>query len=279
MGIFIKENQDISYIYLCGIRPIREVKLGEGIILMPAASNPNPDDMIDSIMKSDHASEIELGVLIATLRMTTAQIKIEGVRGKELAVKTWNTQQICVQISAILNCDLSWYFQADRPVERFDADTNINIIMMNMYKIPEKCVNLTGEQCLFLEDRIVKACKLADQNEKYQLATNAMWSHRLNFMPAIRVSIIWSGIEALFMVEHNIKQTIAVVSSRFIYSNDEKVEDIKKLYKEARCKAIHEYRIEAKELYERSNELLHKLVLKCIDKGDTPDINKIIGSL
>lgn len=29
--------------------------------------------MIDSIMKSDHASELELGVLIATLRMTTAQ--------------------------------------------------------------------------------------------------------------------------------------------------------------------------------------------------------------
>lgn len=31
---------------------------------MPATSTPNPDDMIDSIMKSNHASEVELGVLI-----------------------------------------------------------------------------------------------------------------------------------------------------------------------------------------------------------------------
>ena len=101
MPICIKENQKSAYLYLCGIKPAREVKLGEGISLIPASSNPNPDDMIDSIMKSDHASELELGVLIATLRMTTAQIKIEDATGKDLAVKTWNTQQICVQISTI----------------------------------------------------------------------------------------------------------------------------------------------------------------------------------
>ena len=103
MPIYIKENQDKSYFYLCGIRPIREVRLGDGITLMPATSTPTPDDMIDSIMKSNHASEMELGILIATLRMTTAQIKIEGAIGKELAMKTWNAQQICVLISAILN--------------------------------------------------------------------------------------------------------------------------------------------------------------------------------
>ncbi len=113
MAICIKENQAQSYFYLCGIKPIREVKISEGITLMPATSTPNPDDMIDSIMKSNHASEVELGVLIATLRMTTSQIRIEGAVGKELAVKTWNVQQICVMMSAILNCDLAWYFQAD----------------------------------------------------------------------------------------------------------------------------------------------------------------------
>lgn len=53
-----------------------------------------------------------------------------------------------------------------------------------------------------------------------------------------------SGIEALFMIDHNIKNTIATVSSRFIYGNDDKIEDIKNLYKEARCKATHEYQME-----------------------------------
>ena len=60
-------------------------------------------------------------------------------------------------------------------------------------------------------------------------------------MPAIRISVIWSGIEALFMVDHNIKNSIAIGSSRFIYGCDDKVEEIRVLYKEARCKATHEY--------------------------------------
>lgn len=115
-------------------------------------------------------------------------------------MKTWNAQQICVQISAILNCDLAWYFQADRPVEMFSADTDIHIVMENMYKIPSGCIEMSGEKCSFLEERIGKACKLAQINEKFCLATNAMWSYRLNFMQAIRVSVIWNGIEALFMV-------------------------------------------------------------------------------
>lgn len=279
MAVCVKENQKESYLYLCGIKPVREIKLGEGITLMPAISNPNPDDMIDSIMKSDHASEVELGVLIATLRMTTAQIKIEDAIGEELAVKTWNAQQICVQISAILNCDLAWYFQADRPIEMFSADTDIHMIMENMYKIPNEYIEISDEKCSFLEERIEKACSLAEVNEKYYLATNAMWSHRLNFMPAIKVSVIWSGIEALFMVDHNIKNTIAIVSSRFIYGNDSKMEDIKTLYKDARCKATHEYRNGTYDLYEKLNRLLYELLLKCIDEGDTPDVNSILASV
>lgn len=279
MAVCVKENQKESYLYLCGIKPVREIKLGEGITLVPAISNPNPDDMIDSIMKSDHASEVELGVLIATLRMTTAQIKIEDAIGEELAVKTWNAQQICVQISAILNCDLAWYFQADRPIEMFSADTDIHMIMENMYKIPNEYIEISDEKCSFLEERIEKACSLAEVNEKYYLATNAMWSHRLNFMPAIKVSVIWSGIEALFMVDHNIKNTIAIVSSRFIYGNDSKIEDIKTLYKDARCKATHEYRNGTYDLYEKSNRLLYELLLKCMDEGDTPDVNSILASV
>ena len=248
---------------MCGIRPIREVRLGDGITLMPVTSTPTPDDVIDSIMKSNHASEMELGILIATLRMTTAQIKTEGAIGKELAMKAWNAQQICVLLGAILNCDLAWYFQADRPVEMFSANTDIHIIMKNVYKISNECIEVSYEKCSFLETRIEKACKLAEINEKFYLATNAMWSYRLNFMPAIRIRVIWSEIEALFMVDRNIKNTIAIMSSRFIYDNDDMIEDIKTLYKSARSKATHEYKNGTYVLYEKSNELLYKLILKC----------------
>lgn len=229
-------------------------------------------------MKSNHASEVELGVLIATLRMTTSQIKIQGATGKELAAKTWNTQQICVQISAILNCHLAWYFQADNPVEMFNSDTDIHIVMENMYKIPNKCVEILKDNCSFLEARIGQAIKLSEENNRCYLATNAMWSYRLNFMPAIRISVIWSGIEALFMVDHNIKNSIAIGSSRFIYGCDDKVEEIRVLYKEARCKATHEYNNGTNDLYKKSNKLLHSLILKCIDKGYASEVNVILSN-
>lgn len=279
MAICIYEKQKTAYLYLCGINPVRNVRLGEGITLMPAIAHPEPDDMIDSIMKSNHASEVELGVLIATLRMTTAQIKIDGNICEELAVNTWNVQQTCVLISAILNCDLAWYFQADRPVEMFDADTDIHIVLENMYKLPSKCIELSDEKCTFLETKIEKALSLVEDNEKFYLATNAMWSYRLNFMPAIRISVIWSGIEALFMIDHNIKNTIATVASRFVYGNDDKIEDIKKLYRDARCKATHEYRNGTDDLYKESNKLLHELILKCIDEGNTPEVSLFLTSV
>lgn len=276
MGGYIKENQECAYIYLCGIKPFREVVLGDGITLLPAFPNPEPDDMIDSIMKSNHASELELGLLISTLRMTWAQIRIEGAIGKDLAIKTWNAQEICIQMGAIIDCDLAWYFQADRPVELFSRDTDIHMMVCNIHKIPSNCIELSEEKCSFLQERIQAACKLAEVNRKYSLATNAMWSYRMNFMPAIRIGVIWSGIEALFMVEHNIKNTIAVVSSRFICGNDDMVEEIKNIYREARCKAIHEYQNGTVELYEKSKKLLHELILKCIDEGNTPDTKRIL---
>lgn len=179
-------------------------------------------------------------------------------------------------LSAILNCDLAWYFQADKPIESFGPDTNIHMIMENMYKIPDSCVDISEAQCSLLEEKIGKALYLSENNEKFYLATNAMWSYRLNFMPAIRVGVIWSGIESLFMIDKNIKKTIAVVSSRFIYGNDDRVEEIKRLYKDARCKAIHEYRNGSDELLDKSNKLLFDLIQKCIDEGNTPNIASLL---
>lgn len=73
------------------------------------------------------------------------------------------------------------------------------------------------------------------------------------------------------------------MSSRFIYDNDDMIEDIKTLYKSARYKATHEYKNGTYVLYEKSNELLYKLILKCnlneivklkcIVEENTPDVN------
>lgn len=44
------------------------------------------------------------------------------------------------------NCDLSWYFQADRAVEHFNVITDIHMIVGNLYKIPNRCIELSDEK-------------------------------------------------------------------------------------------------------------------------------------
>lgn len=66
------------------------------------------------------------------------------------------------------------------------------------------------------------------------------------------------------------------MTSRFVYGDDRKIEEIKKLYRDARCKAAHEYRNGTHDLYEKSQELLYNLLLKCIDEEETLDIKSIM---
>ena len=91
-GILIPEGVTTSYIYVAGTKPVREIFLDEDVSIIPVKSSPQPDDMIDCIMKNGNRDEFKLGILIATLRKIIAQLKIAATNAKELAIKTWNSQ-------------------------------------------------------------------------------------------------------------------------------------------------------------------------------------------
>ena len=86
-GIYIKEGEKDTYIYLCGIKPTRNIHVNDFVEILPTTASPLPDDMIDSIMKNGSGSEFELGMLIATLRSTSALLKIKNSNARELANK------------------------------------------------------------------------------------------------------------------------------------------------------------------------------------------------
>lgn len=273
-GIVICDKGKSTYIYLCGIKPIRTIHIGDDIELVPAESSPNPDDMIDSIMKNGSGSEFELGVLIATLRNTTATLKVSHEDAKELAVLTWNTQWICVYISALLNCEISWYFQADSPVNEFNALTKINMIHNNMYKFPNKCTIIEEKACVYLEESIVRALRLGE-DERFATASNALWSYRWNSKPAVQLSVLWGGIESLFLIERGIKSKLSLSASRFLLGNDDMVNEIRALY-EARSKAVHELKNGDANILEKSAKLLQRLLVKCIEKKDLPRVEELL---
>lgn len=274
-GVCVGNNENSSFIYLCGIKPVRNIKLSNNVVLMPAISSPNPDDMIDCIMKNGSGHEFELGLLIATLRQTSAVLKIDSDNAKSLAVETWNSQISCVQIAAILNCELAWYFQANESAENFNANTRVSVIYPNMYKFPTELTTITEEKCLYIEDNLSVALEL-DADERFSTASNALWSYKHNPRPAIQLSIIWGGIESLFLIERGIKRTLSAAASRFLIGNDDMVDEIKRLY-EARCKAVHELKNSPNALLDSSSKLLHNLILKCIEQRRLPNVDNLLA--
>lgn len=109
-SVVINADEHESYIYVCGINPCKNICIDKNITLEPVSPVANPDDMIDCFMKNGNGNEFQMDILISTLRMVTAQLRITYDNPEELTVLTWNAQHVCIQISALLNCDVSWYF-------------------------------------------------------------------------------------------------------------------------------------------------------------------------
>jgi|GEM_PF-383226 len=273
-GICVNDAERLSFIYLCGIKPVKNLKISDNIVLMPVVTTPKPDDMIDCIMKNGSGDEFELGLLIATLRQTSAVLRIESANARTLAIEYWNAQIACVQIAAMLNCELAWYFQANCSADKFNASTRVSMIYPNMYKFPSSLVTINEKACLYVENNITFALEL-DENERFSTASNALWSYKHIPRPAIQLSIIWGGIESLFLIERGIKRNLSIATSRFLTGNDDMVDEIKFLY-EARCKAVHELKNSTNTLLDSSALLLHKLILKCIEQHSLPNVKKLL---
>ena len=274
-GISIFEGERESYIYICGIEPVREIKIDDHVTLMPVRAVAEPDDMIDCFMKHGNGSEFQMGILISTLRMVTAQLKITANDSQELAVRTWNAQSICLQIGALLNCEVAWYFQATDSADKFNSKTSVSLIYLNMYKFPNKLTFIDETHCDFLEKNLPVALVLED-DVRYGNASNALWCYRINFRPSVQLSVIWGGIESLFLIEKGIKKNLSLSISRFINGDDSMADEIKHLY-ESRSKAVHELKNAQDNITEKFAKLLHQLIIECVQRKSLPNVQELLG--
>lgn len=188
----------------------------------------------------------------------------------------WNSQTTCFLLAALLHCEISWYFQSNTSADKFTGETKINCITNNFLKLPNQIRDINEPTCDWLSKVIPTALNLSD-DEWYLTAKNALWSYRWNPRPAIQLSVIWGGIEALFVIERKIKQRISKAISRFLCGNDDMVDNIKRLYS-VRSKAVHELRNGENSALQESANLLHNLILKCVENKQLPDLCVLLDS-
>ena len=273
MGISVKAGETTTYLYLTGIRPERRVLVSDSVALEPVSCDPVPDDMIDTVMKFGSKSEIDLGILIATLRLTTAQLVIHADNHKELAALAWNAQTDAFLISALLNRELYWHVQSSVDAASYNAEARINIVVPYLY-LPREQHTLSEGECTALEERLV-AARAMIVDERFLTAANALWSYRISPRPSTQLAVLWAGIETILGVKSELNFRISLLASKLLGTGAEGQRTIKKMYS-ARSKAVHEARpVDDKEVVQAA-ALLHKLILKCVELRHVPNEAEVL---
>lgn len=252
-----------------GLTIDEELPLTQHLSLLPATCKASPDDMINSVMKYGSGDETDLGVLIAVLRKTTAQLRVVG-EGKELAVRVWNAQSAIVLLSALLNCELYWHVQSDSRTEDFSPCSAINVVLSTRLFIPRKLKVINDSEKQWIRQHYRDAWELFDKNTRFETAVNSLWSYKQSLRPSVQMAIIWAGIESLFGVRSELVFRVSTLAALLLGGGKQKQQEIKKLYR-ARSEAVHEGKQPSESCVSDSAKLLQALILECVERGCLPN--------
>jgi hypothetical protein len=264
-----------TYLYLNGIKPLKPIGLSDGVMLLPASCEPNPDDII-----AKSRSEIDIGVACIFLRSVSACFRITAEGPKELAIKAWNSQWDAVLLSALLDCEIGHTFQADVPPEKFAKSNDFHITNYAFRGLSFGQVRkITSAKHRWITDHYDSAKRLLDE-DRYRDAVHCLSSYRWHSMPRAQLALLWSGIEGLFGVDIELSFRLSLYAARFLSPRSRTrqktiFDSTKRLYS-ARSKAVHGGKLEnASQSVEKSVDLLRKLVMKCAVRESLPKTDEL----
>jgi hypothetical protein len=273
MSIFAKGTQ--TYLYLNGIKPSKPIALSDGVVLLPASCQPNPDDII-----AKSRSETDIGVACIFLRSVSACLHITAEGPKELAIKAWNSQWDAVLLSALLDCEIGHSFQADVPPEEFAKAKDFHITNYAFKGLNAgRSKKVSSAKHRWIADHYNSAKTLLDK-DRYRDAVHCLSSYRWHSMPRAQLALLWSGIEGLFGVDYELSFRLSLYAARFLSPRSRTrqkaiFDSTKKLYA-VRSKAVHGGKLEdASQSVERSVGLLRELVMKCAAGKSLPKTDEL----
>jgi hypothetical protein len=264
-----------TYLYLNGIRPSEATVLSEGVVLLPASCNPDPDDII---RKS--RSEIDLGVACVFLRSVSACLHITANTPKDLAIRTWNAQWDAVLLSALHDCEIGHSFQAEVPPEDFAKSEDFHVTNYAFKGLTAgKPKMITPAKHRWLSRHYVSAKTLLD-DDRFMNAVHCLSSYRWHTMPRIQLALLWSGIEGLFGVDYEVSFRLSQYIARLLCPRNKVrqrllFDSTKKLYT-VRSKAVHGGKLKAPgDAVKQSLDLLRKLVVRCAETQSMPNTDML----
>jgi hypothetical protein len=273
MGFYGKGKE--TYVYLNGIKPREKVCLDEGLFLVKSSCRPSPDDII-----SKCKNEIDIGVACVFLRSVSSHFHITAKTPKQLAVKAWNSQWDAVLLSALYECEIGHNFQSDVAPKDFSSASEFNVTNYAFKGLSSRKIKkITASEHKWIAENYSMAKKLMG-NDRYCDAVHSLSSYRWHSMPRPQLALLWSGIEGLFGIDHELSFRLSLYIAKYLSpSRREKrkiiFNDMKKLYT-IRSKAVHGGKIkEPHDSVKKSVKILRQLVMKCAEKGELPKIDDL----
>jgi len=264
-----------TYLYLNGIAASRAIQLSDGVQLLPARCEPDPQTII-----SMSKSEIDIGVAAIFLRSVRSQLHVVDEGPRELAIRAWNSIWDGILLSAFFDCEAVCNFQCDTPAETFGPKSRLEITNYWLRGMSSKPHMIADDEAAWLEKYFHNANALL-KKDRFMDAVNALSSYRWHGQPRAKLAILWAGIEGLFGIDSELAFRLSLYAARFL-EPDEAVsrakvfEDTKKLYKQ-RSAAVHGARIKgnSEASVRESVDLLQRLIRHCVEKATIPDVKNL----
>lgn len=223
--------------------------------------------MVDCVMKAGSQSEVDLGILIATLRLTTAQFVASADKEEELAGAVWNGQTDAFLVSALLNKKIYWSLQSNMGAGSFCANTRVSVASPRLL-LPMEIADVNEGDCAWLESHYGPAPALME-SDGFFFAANALWSYRINHRPSVQLAVLWAGIESLSGAQYELCLRVSLLISKPLGTGLEGQLRVKKMYGTG-SKAVHEGSVNNSSVVAETADVLHSLILRCVELGRVP---------
>lgn len=269
-------NGTETYLFINGISTTKEIMLHDNISLLPIPSDYHYRRVFDLL-----ENDVDFAVAAVSMRTIASQLRISADNAEQLACAAWNALWDCILLGAVFLCEVMGNVQCDKPVERMENASEINITNYSFRAMLSEPYQLTAGDYIWISANYSSAYALLD-TDSFMTAVHALASYKWHSLPRIQLAILWSGIEALFSASTEISFRISLYIANFLAGNDtEKAKELftrtRKLYS-FRSQAVHGGKMKGniEELVSESAILLNRIIRRCAEINALPDIEKLV---
>ncbi|EGY25570.1 hypothetical protein DA2_2178 [Desulfovibrio sp. A2] len=263
----------LRYLYLAGLHVPRAIPLQEGVELLPASP---PPALLDSLR--DDPDLTRLGLMCLYLPFVGAQFHISCRRPQDFAPLTQNCMWDALLMGALFDRSTSINLQSDVPLEEVKSSGQIDIASNHRLPTPNsRAKSLQATETAWICRHYTQARHLLSSNMAFTTSTHCLASHAWHASPRAQLTLLWSGIEALFAPRSGTSLMLCQCISRFLHPADEKLGEkrlaaVRRLYAQ-RSTAVHGCEItqDTQSAVRDSAELLRTLLFRCVETDRIPD--------